>query len=387
MLIGIIGGGISGLYCALELSKHNEVVLLDERDYLGGRIMTKDHLELGAARFNDTHTLLLELIKHYKLTPIAIPKNQDYICNRTLYKNIHVIFDSCIKDIIRKTKISEELRQISFYQHCVNILGSEESDLLVSIFGYYTEIKIMNAYDAIETFKNDFVSQSYYVLKEGLSELCLRMSNDIIHNGSRIYTNEKVIDVKSNKIITKQRQIKVDKIIFCTKARQLNDFNLLKPIHHYLEALHEAPLLRIYAKYNKVWFKDLNRITTNQLLRQIIPIDKENGIIMISYTDDKDTKPFLPLLNNETQLRKMIHNQLSLLFPNKHIEDPEYIVSYYWKVGTHAWKPKFNSDKIHESIINPLQNVYVCGEAYSKKQAWIEGALMMSKEVIQKINK
>jgi len=24
--------------------------------------MTKDHLELGAARFNDTHTLLLELI-------------------------------------------------------------------------------------------------------------------------------------------------------------------------------------------------------------------------------------------------------------------------------------------------------------------------------------
>ena len=67
MYIGIIGGGISGLYCALQLSKKHKVILFDERSYIGGRIYTKNHLEMGAARFNDTHKILLSLIKKCSL--------------------------------------------------------------------------------------------------------------------------------------------------------------------------------------------------------------------------------------------------------------------------------------------------------------------------------
>jgi len=385
MYTGIIGGGISGLYCALELSKKHKVVLFDERDYLGGRILTKDALELGAARFNDTHLLLLNLIKRFNLTPISIPKNQDYILyNETphTYKNVNVSFDSCIKNIIHKTIISDELRQITFYQHCVNIIGFLEAELLLSIFGYYTEFKELNAYDAIQTFKNDFISKQYYVLKEGLSELCIRMSEEIIKNGSIIYINEKVTDVKVNTIKTSKREIKVDKIIFCTKAQQLNKFSILKPIHKYLNVLYQAPLIRIYAKYKNVWFNDLNRTTTNNILRQIIPIDKENGIIMVSYTDGIDTNPFKSILNNDKKLRKIIQHNLSLLFPNKSIEEPEYIVPYLWTVGTHAWKVNINSDEIYNIMLNPIENIYICGEAYCKKQAWMEGALSMANDVI-----
>jgi len=36
-------------------------------------------------------------------------------------------------------------------------------------------------------------------------------------------------------------------------------------------------------------------------------------------------------------------------------------------------------------VIHPLENVYVCGEAYSKQQAWMEGGLKMAQEVITKI--
>ena len=66
-MFGVVGGGISGLYCALKLSEKHKVVLIDERDYLGGRIKTQHKMELGAARFNSSHTILLSLIKRYDL--------------------------------------------------------------------------------------------------------------------------------------------------------------------------------------------------------------------------------------------------------------------------------------------------------------------------------
>ena len=65
MYIGIIGGGITGLYCALKLSEKHKIILFDDRNYIGGRIYTKNQLEMGAARFNNTHKNLLSLIQKY----------------------------------------------------------------------------------------------------------------------------------------------------------------------------------------------------------------------------------------------------------------------------------------------------------------------------------
>lgn len=386
MKIGIVGGGISGLYCALRLSEKHSVVLFDEREYLGGRIKTLRHMELGAARFNRSHRILFTLIRRYGLTPVALPKNYDYLLEGILYKDASQALDACIKHIVKRTVINDRLRDITFYDHCISILGKSEADLMVSVFGYYTEIKVMNAYDAIHTFKSDFIGTQYYALAEGLSTLCLKMAADIRANGSIIYTKEHVTHATSHCLTTPKRTVQVDKVIFCTKARQLNDFPLLKPIHSYLSALHEAPLLRIYARYKTIWFKDLNRMTTNNVLRQIIPIDKEKGIIMVSYTDGADTAPFRPLLKKPDDLAAMIEYHLKCLFPERDIPKPISITPYFWKVGTHAWKPGTHSSEISNAVIHPLEDVYVCGEAYSTQQAWMEGALLMASKVIDKID-
>ncbi len=37
--------------------------------------------------------------------------------------------------------------------------------------------------------------------------------------------------------------------------------------------------------------------------------------------------------------------------------------------------------------MNPLENIYICGEGFSDKQAWIEGALNSALKVIKNINK
>ena len=52
----------------------------------------------------------------------------------------------------------------------------------------------------------------------------------------------------------------------------------------------------VYIKYplrqTGVWFNNLRRMTTNSFLRQIIPINYQDGLIMVSYTDGEDIRSF-----------------------------------------------------------------------------------------------
>ena len=47
-------------------------------------------------------------------------------------------------------------------------------------------------------------------------------------------------------------------------------------------------LLRIYIQYpvKDLWFKNIKRTITDNYIRQIIPINYEEGLIMISYSDN-----------------------------------------------------------------------------------------------------
>ena len=393
MYIGIVGGGITGLYCALKLSEKHKVFLFDERDYYGGRIKTyyseEDQFEYGAARFNDNHSIFLSLIKEFNLTKISLSKKQNYIhvsnCKKELFENSQDIFEEILTKIINKTQLTIVLKEKTFYEHCCEILSKKESNLLVDLFGYYSEFMVMNAYDAIQTFKTDFTVNNYYILKEGLTHLCNKMAKRIKENGSNIFLNTKVIDIKYKLIKTKSTSFGVDKIIICTKSQQINEFKLLHLLKPIIFKIHEAPLIRIFAKYSNDLFKGISKTTTNTCLRQIIPINDK--IIMVSYLDGSDTEVFLDkgILKSEKEIRKIIKKNLTLLFPEKNIIEPDYIKSYYWKVGTHSWKKGSCSLDYYKELCNPLPNIYICGEAFSKKQAWMEGGLEMANDVIELI--
>jgi len=122
----IIGGGISGLNCSLRLLKENyNILLLDERNYIGGRILTyyeKNYkYELGAGRFNNNHKNLLELIKDFNLTKIKINDKCDYIDK---YKKIdYKIINLLMKKIIKKIKKIKNFiiisKQYTFKEMCL----------------------------------------------------------------------------------------------------------------------------------------------------------------------------------------------------------------------------------------------------------------------------
>ena len=395
----IVGGGIAGLYCAYKLSKTQNVALFDERNYIGGRIYTHSKgYEVGAARFNDSHKLLLELIKYYKLTQIPIPKEIDYIeynedKENEVTINSHIEFQKTLNKVVKNTKKTKNLEKITFYQHLINILKSKEkADRVVNIFGYYSEIKEMNALDAYNTFKNDFGNVQYYFLMEGLSSLCKNMMKTIQKNGSKVYLNSRINSVERvNEFFrigreNRKRKITGKKVIFAIKPHQLEDFPIISSIHKYTKAVYNAPLIRMYAVYKDIWFKNINRTTTNNILRQIIPINKKTGLIMISYTDGEDTKPFMKNkyeLKSDSELRQIVSKNIKKVFPEESISEPLYFSAHLWTVGCHHWLPNYNSIQIQKDILNPVENVYICGEGFSDKQAWIEGALNSALKVIK----
>jgi monoamine oxidase len=84
----IVGAGISGLYCGLEIQKKHpswSVLILEKYKDIGGRTYTyyppkfKNHWEAGAGRISKDHKKLLKLIDRYNLTLFPIRSGSNYI--------------------------------------------------------------------------------------------------------------------------------------------------------------------------------------------------------------------------------------------------------------------------------------------------------------------
>ena len=386
----IIGGGIAGLYCGLYLPNS---LVLETNNYLGGRIYThkKPQYEIGAGRYNINHKLLIDLINEFNVTPIKLESRVDYIYKSTInteYKtrpfvieNVNTLFYEKIRSLY-KTRLPSELRNITMEEYCIKKFGKKGAEDLRNIFGYYSEFKSLNAYDSIKQFQNN--GNTHFVIKEGMGELIRRMSKNINYK-----LNHKVKHIERIGNYFKVDEYTTKQIIFAIPPSNMYAFPILKPINHLLDSVTSNPLLRVYAIYNNKWFEGLPVITTNSFIRHIIPINSKTGLIMISYVEGKDADPYLNK-NNKVKdihvIQNKIQTELKLLFPDREIPDPSFLKTYYWEIGDHAWLPGYNSDKIGKQLLNPMKNIYICGEAFSHTQCWVEGALETASKVLDIID-
>ena len=90
-------------------------------------------------------------------------------------------------------------------------------------------------------------------------------------------------------------------------------------------------------------------------------------------------------MKSEQDILQMVSRELSLLFPHIRIPKPTYFKCHIWNIGCHHWKPGCDSKQMYAKLKNPLPNVYIIGEAFSQKQAWVEGALETVHEIIDEL--
>ena len=406
----IVGGGMAGLYSVQlihEKYKDASILIVDDRSYWGGRVLTHQNpfYEIGGARFNKNHPLVMSLIKKYKCHKIPIPNTSIFLHQSDNgdvipYYDADKTLNSIMKNILEKSKkYSKKSKQQHNLSSWIEFLsGNKElSGKIKDIFGYDSEMSVMNAYDALLSFERDFISKQYYIIQEGYSELCNRIYNKYSSKKNIYFSNNTFIQdiVKKGDCYSLIRDngehFDGTHVLCAVKAEHLRQFSIMKNIIKYISSVHSAPLLRVYAKYplkdGKVWFHDMPKIVTNAIIRQIIPIDEASGLIMISYIDGNDLDPFWKnkekkVLKNDDMIQKMIERCLKQLFPAITIPKPTFFKTHLWEIGCHHWKPKYDSSKIGKQIQNPCKNAYVIGEAFSQKQAWVEGALETAKDII-----
>lgn len=403
----IIGGGLAGLTLAENLAKNNvRVTVLERYPAWGGRVVThrENNLqyEIGAGRIYKDHTRVLALIKRFNLHTYPIPTSQEFERSPNpfihAFQPIHKLLSTIPKSILQLHTIADLVPPI--YYH------------LLKAYPYWAELYMMRADLALKLFdpSNPMTSDKqanakehdFYGVKEGLDAITTHLANAAVAAGADLRNRHRVHDIQRRSdglfLITGDYGKKAEAQPFTFTAQQvivatcrcsLSIFSVLKdaPL---LKQLGTSPLLRIYAVYppnsdGNPWFHDIKKQVTVNPLRYVIPIDKSKGLIMISYTDGDDTNYWRQL--EGPALTAEIQNQAKLLFPEKTIPAPSYLMKHDWPSGCTYWLPgDYDVKQASKAALNPAPNLYVAGESISLNQTWMEGALESAEILLKKIS-
>jgi hypothetical protein len=383
----ILGGGISGLYSAYTLLQENpvqKIIVLEKNDRWGGRIYTDKRLnvECGGARFNREHKTLTRLLQELDLIPdvVSIPDNMkiaespDTPLSSLLWK----------LGVYNKLDYAHDLTKYTMEEYMRIVLSKEEVQQLKDSIGYYAEIVVMNAKDAIHLLQH--MNQPFFRLEHGLSQVIEELIRRLkLYPSCILKLNQDVRSVqrtdKGYRIAT-QNQVYYAPWCICTLEKNLvKKFSL--GIHH-LNKLINGPLCRIFCTFKEPWFKDMPKYTSKTPLRIIIPHDT---CLQISYSDHKFALFWnqvyatygVPGVNRA--LKYFIKEALNLELPT-----PITTEVHFWDYGVAYWTKNANSEQLTEYFQEPIPNFYLCSDAYSSEfQQWMEGGLCMSAEACRRI--
>jgi len=403
----IVGAGIAGLHVGVEYLRKNpthRAVILEEYNYIGGRMVTYKkkgmQWENGAGRIHNEHTLVGQLVDKYKLTRIPLSQNVKYLDATNANRQLEETAFASSPILQQLLSLSPKVLQTNTIKYLLQqTIGYEKTAALLSRFPYYSETHYMRADIGLKNVLEDELStySNYYGIAEGIQEITNRMAVEFESMGGEIRRGWKVLSLvgsqsaagcelsvqkKLSAADSQTIKLSAAKVVLAVHSAALKNLLPKTPI---LKHLIMTPLLRIYAVFPKganssVWFKGLPKIVTNSPLRFIIPISEQNGTIMISYTDANDTYDWMRFTSGSKEdvakLTKSIMIEVRKLFKGHNIPNPTFIKAHPWTWGTTYWLPgSYSPEKESEKVLTVAPNIHVCGESYSMRQSWIEGAL------------
>lgn len=386
----IVGAGITGLWLAEQLAKRGDrVTVLEKYDYIGGRILTSPKgFEIGAGRIHTSHHRVGRLIRRFGLhthsldpSSLWLPHGGSPVPNPFSH-TLDALLDIYARlppDLLASTTLCDLNKQLGV-------------PIDMEQFPYRGESESLRADLAIETFRGEMGTDAgFFVVREGLSAITDGLAAAARKHGVRIHLNSPVIDIRREgerwSVISEQNgQTKrhwADRIVLALHAAALRSIPITRGLRA-LRHLEMLPLTRIYATYPTLdWLP--GRFVTNSPIRYCIPIDTKRGLVMISYTEGRDTAYWRGL--KKERLAAAMQKELRRLLPTAVIPEPTWIKAYEWTDGCTYWQPgAYDPRELSDEAMMAAPGLHCVSESFSVgHQAWIEGALEQAERLLARL--
>lgn len=393
----IVGAGLAGLRVGIEVLRRKKglrVMILEKYGYVGGRVVThyRDGLqwEIGAGRISVKHEKILSLMRSYGLTFVPFGDSGE-----DAFSSLKDAFFQPLAGLS-----DDVLQRSTLFDIVSNIHGKDEAQRFFALFPYWGEVHTMRADLGLIAFREEMKSSSGFGgCKEGLSALVRGMARHFRQLGGRMRLHAQVVEVRKmggvENVVLRDGEVLKGRLCVLALHRDavagLQGMSTWSGIRH----LKMDPLLRMYAVFptcagGTAWFAGLSKVVTAGPIRYVIPVNPLKGILMISYTDGADAMYWMKMLQKKSgggsgsggaEERKRIviakvMKEIRLLFPDRSIPGPVDFMLYPWDSGCTYWLPG-NYDPREESkaALCVRDGLYCCGESWSLRQAWMEGAI------------
>jgi monoamine oxidase len=407
--ICIIGAGISGLYCARELSKKlpdAKICILEKYEFLGGRVSTfkqnvpgvgRIQWEAGAGRIHTSHTETIQLLKEYKIDTIPIPGMIQWRSEESSIPET-IDFGRYIDNLALSQISPDSLAKSTIKLILEKTLGKNETISLMDTYEYNSELDTLRADKALESIHKELGKHNgFFIVKGGFSSLIGALKRDVQKARVHILRNKEMKNIHRipngySVTIKNEIPIQAKKILLTIPRDALAKIPCFKNLQ-ILKQVTMRPLVRMYAVFPLIngisWFKDIQKFVCPPPVRFVIPMDPLKGTIMISYTDGEDAEYWIHRMKDGNQsIIDEIMKQIRGLFPSILIPAPLYFKIHSWSDGCSYWTPgNYKVDKVSYASLIPLPkempNVYMANESWAENQCWVNSAIQQSNHAIK----
>ena len=389
----IVGSGMSGLYAALSVKKlcpELSYLVIEREELFGGRSydvrFEKTDVVTGAGiGRKNKDKLLLQLMKDFKIPIKEFETQHKYTSSihppcevKTKFLHLKKIYEKENKNKVMKN-------HETFKQYAKNILGEDAYNHFIVCAGY-SDYENEDVYDTLYNYNFDDNYNKWVGFsvpwKILVDKIVTSLGKSIVNKTevTKIYKHDNYFEIN-----TKNIKYYCEKIVIAT------DIDAVKKLIHNISPnpslysqIKGQPFLRLYAKFSKDSIPYLKEKIQGVTvipgpMQKVIPMNPDNGVYMVVYSDNNDADYFKKYFKNNEKNRTIINNLLekSLQLEGKlHIEN---IKDFYWKNGTHYYAPLTDKFKNRQEFIKvaqrPDKNIIIVGELISIHQGWVEGAL------------